>query len=88
MSSPEESARQRLEFLDAFAAAIERREEVFDAIADSEYSEGAQARLVSLLGISAEAAIGVLDLQARRFTRQGYQHIADERAELRRFLGR
>ena len=87
MHPPDDVARQRLEILDAFSAAIERRTEVFDGIADSSSLEDARRRVADLLGISDVGAVAVLDLQARRFTRQDQQRIAEERAELRRSLG-
>lgn len=79
----EDARRQRLELLDAFVLAIERRTEVLDLIADSESAEAAREGLCALLGVSDLAATAVLDLQARRFARLEAQRIRDERDELR-----
>jgi DNA gyrase/topoisomerase IV subunit A len=84
----EASARHRLEFLDAMLAAIERRTEVVDLIAESETADEARASLRALLGISELAATAIIDLQLRRFAKLERSRILDERDEIQRILSR
>jgi DNA gyrase subunit A len=82
------NARDRLEFLDAILAAIERRAEVIDLIAESESAGEARASLRALLGISELAATAIIDLQLRRFAKLERSRILAERDEIRRTLSR
>jgi DNA gyrase subunit A len=84
----EASALHRLEFLDAMLAAIERRAEVMDLIAESESADEARASLRALLGISELAATAIIDLQLRRFAKLERSRILDERDEIQRTLSR
>ncbi len=80
-------ATQRLEVLDAIVAAIERRDEVHEAIASSPSADQARARLVALLGVSDVGAVAVLDLQWRRLAELERTRIITERDDIRRRLG-
>lgn len=79
-------ALERLEYLDAFAAAIDRRTEVFEAIAASPSADDARTTIADLLGISDSGAVAVLDLQWRRLAELERGRIFQERDDLRRTL--
>lgn len=79
----QDARRQRLEILDAFVLALERRTDVFEVIAASESAEVAHRRLMELLNVSEIAAIAVLDLQARRFAKLEASRIRRERDDMR-----
>jgi DNA gyrase/topoisomerase IV subunit A len=76
------AALQRLEILDAIAAAVERRVEVLDLIASSSSADAARSRVVDLLDVSEAGATAVLDLQWRRLAEQERSRIAEERAAI------
>lgn len=68
---------------EALVNAIDRREEVFQMIEDSEDVDEAIRRVGQLLGVGELGSRAVLDLQARRFTRDQRQAIASYAEELR-----
>jgi DNA gyrase/topoisomerase IV subunit A len=74
---------RQLELLDAMLAALDRRDEVSDVVSASEDSEHAVARLCELLGVSPLAAVEILTMQWRRFTRAVRQEIQSRIDELR-----
>jgi DNA gyrase/topoisomerase IV subunit A len=73
---------RKLELLDALLAALDRREEVSDVVSASEDSDRAVERLRELLGVSPLAAVEILNMQWRRFTRDGRQELLDRINEL------
>ena len=82
-----DAARQRLEFLDAITAALERRVEVMELIASSPSADEARERVAALLGVSEVGATAVLDLQWRRFAQLERSRIAEDRDQMRREIG-
>lgn len=74
--------RHRLELLDAAVAAMDRRDEVLQAIADAEDADEALSRVRELLGISEGAAHGVLNLQWRRLTRLDRARMQQDRDDV------
>jgi DNA gyrase subunit A len=75
--------RKRLEILEAFLAAIDRRYEVSDVVASSETVEEARTGLRELLGVSQMAATEVLNMQWRRMARAERQEIQERINALR-----
>jgi DNA gyrase/topoisomerase IV subunit A len=73
----------RLELLDALLVALDRRHEVSDVVWASEDSDRAVQRLQKRLGVSAVAAVEILNMPWRRFTRDDRQHLQDAISELR-----
>ena len=63
--------------------AMDRRDEVFQVIDDSEDVDEAIRRVGQLLDVGAPGSRAVLDLQVRRFTRDQRQAIASHVEELR-----
>jgi DNA gyrase/topoisomerase IV subunit A len=72
-----------LELLEALVAALDRRNEVSDVVSASEDSDHAVERLRELLGVSAVAAVEILNIQWRRFTRAEKQGLQDRISQLR-----
>lgn len=68
--------------LDALVQAMDRRDEVFQMIEDSEDGDEAIRRVGQLLG-GRVGSRAVLDLQARRFTRDQRHALASHAEELR-----
>ena len=68
--------------LDAPVQAMDRRDDVFQMIEDSEDSDVAIRRVGQLLGVGELGSRAVLDLQARRFTRDQRQALASRAEEL------
>jgi DNA gyrase/topoisomerase IV subunit A len=83
MDEDERQAREELAVLDALVRAMDRRDEVFQMIEDSEDGDEARRRVGRLLGVGELGSRAVLDLQARRFTRDQRQAIASRAEELR-----
>jgi DNA gyrase/topoisomerase IV subunit A len=83
MGGDERETRQELMILDALVKAMDRRDEVFQMIEDSEDRDEAMRRVGQLLGVGELGSRAVLDLQARRFTRDQRQAIASRAEELR-----
>ena len=69
--------------LDALVRAMDRRDEVFQMIEDSEDADEAMRRVGQLLGVDELGSRVVLDLQSRRLTRDQRQALASEAEELR-----
>lgn len=69
--------------VEALVQAMDRREEVFHVIEDSENMEEASRRVGQLLGVGELRSRAVLDMQARRFTRDQRQAMASYVEELR-----
>ena len=80
MDEDERQMRQELMILDALVQAMDRRDEVFQMIEDSEDRDEAIHRVGQLGELGSRA---VLDLQARRFTRDQRQAVASRAEELR-----
>ena len=83
MDEDERQTRQELMILDALVQAMDRRDEVFQMIEDSGDSDEAMRRVGQLLGVGELGSRAVLDLQARRFTRDQRQALASRAEELR-----
>ncbi|MFJ5696584.1 DNA gyrase subunit A [Arthrobacter sp. NPDC093139] len=83
MDEDERQTRQELMILYALVQAMDRRNEVFQTIEDSEGRDEAIRRLGQLLGVGELGSRAVLDLQARRFTRDQRQALASRAEELR-----
>ena len=83
MDEDERQIRQELMIVDALVQAMDRRDEVFQMIEDSEDRDEAMRRVGQLLGVGELGSRAVLDLQARRFTRDQRQAIASRAEELR-----
>ncbi|MDP9999046.1 DNA gyrase subunit A [Pseudarthrobacter sulfonivorans] len=83
MDQDEEQTKQELMILEALVQAMDRRDEVFQVIEDSEDVDEAIRRVGQLLGVGALGSRAVLDLQARRFTRDQRQRSASRAEELR-----
>lgn len=79
---------QELMILEALVQAIDRREEIFDVIEASEDVDEAIHRVSQLLGVGDNCSRAVLDMQARRFTRDQRQILASHVEELRSKLPR
>ncbi|MDP9999048.1 DNA gyrase subunit A [Pseudarthrobacter sulfonivorans] len=82
----DERHREELMILEALMQAMDRRDEVFQVIEDSEDVDEAIRRVGQLLGVGALGSRAVLDLQARRFTRDQRQRSASRAEELRSML--
>jgi len=83
MDEDERRIRDQLTVVDALVRAIDRRDEVFQVIEDSEDADEALRRVGRLLGVDKFGSRVVLDLQLRRLTRDQRQAIASEAEELR-----
>ena len=80
-------AEEELRVLGLLAAAMERRDEVFEIVGSSEDADEAQARIRVAFGVQdAHISQVVLDSQLSRWTRIGRQRIADRVEELGRLL--
>ena len=83
MDEDERHARDELMILEALEQAMDRRDEVFQVIDDSEDADEAILRVGQLLGVGAHGSRAVLDMQARRFTQDQRQAIVSRAEELR-----
>lgn len=83
MNEDDQHRREELTVLDALLRAMDRRDEVFQLIEDSETEDEARHGLGQLLGVSELGSRAVLDLQVRRLTRDQRQRLASRAAELR-----
>jgi DNA gyrase/topoisomerase IV subunit A len=83
MDEDERQTRQQLMIVEALVQAMDRRDEVFQVIEDSEDRDQAIRRVGQLLGVGELGSRAVLDLQVRRFTRDQRQAIASHAEELR-----
>ncbi|MFC9770594.1 MULTISPECIES: DNA gyrase subunit A [unclassified Pseudarthrobacter] len=82
----DERHREELMILEALVQAMDRRDDVFQVIEDSEDVDEAIRRVGQLLGVGTVASRAVLDLQARRFTRGQRQASVSRAEELRSML--
>ncbi|GAP56270.1 hypothetical protein AHiyo6_28350 [Arthrobacter sp. Hiyo6] len=69
--------------LEALERAMDRRDEVFQEIDDSEDADEARRRVGQLLGVGELGSRVVLDMQVRRFTRDQRQNLVSRASELR-----
>jgi DNA gyrase/topoisomerase IV subunit A len=83
MNEDERRIRDHLMIVDALVRAVDRRDEVFQMIEDSEDEDEARRRVGQLLGVGELGSRAVLDMQVRRFTRDHRQRLASEAKELR-----
>ncbi|MFF2318262.1 DNA gyrase subunit A [Arthrobacter sp. NPDC058097] len=83
MDEDERRMRDHLMIVDALVRAVDRRDEVFQIIEDSEDVDEARRRVGQLLGLGELGSRAVLDMQVRRFTRDQRQRLAFEAEELR-----
>ena len=83
MDENERHTRDELMILDALLRAMDRRDEVFQMIEDSENVDEARRGVGQLLGVDELGSRAVLDLQVRRLTRDQRQMLASRAAELR-----
>jgi len=83
MDEDERQTRDELMILEALVRAMDRRDEVFQVIEDSEDMDEAIRRVGQLLGVGALGSRVVLDMQVRRFTRDQRQAIVSRAEELR-----
>ncbi|MET3934131.1 DNA gyrase subunit A [Arthrobacter sp. OAP107] len=83
MDEDERQTREQLMIHEALVQAMDRRDEVFQEIEDSEDVDEARRRVGQLLGVGELGSRFVLDMQARRFTRDQRQAMASYAEELR-----
>lgn len=86
MDEDERHARDELAVLEASVRAMDRRDEVFHVIDDSENVDEAIRRVGQLLDVGAVGSRAVLELQVRRFTRDQRRVITSRAGELRSML--
>lgn len=75
-----------LRLLDSLVKAVDRREDVFQVVDDSEDQDEAIRRLVELLELDEVSCQAILDMQLRRFTREQRRAIAAQAEEIRSSL--
>lgn len=83
MDEEERETRQQLMIVTALLQAMDRREEVFQIIEQSEDGDEALRRVSQLLGVGELGSRFVLDLQAKSFTRERRRTFASYAEELR-----
>lgn len=86
MDERERKIKEELTILDALVQATVRRDEVFEVIEDSEDVDEAISRVGQLLNVGEVPSRAVLDVQARRFTRDQRKRIVSRVNELRSML--
>ena len=86
MDEDERHARDELATLESLLQAMDRRDEVFRVVDDSETVDEAIRRVGQLLGIGAVSSRAVIDLQVRRFTGGQRRAMASRAGELRSML--
>jgi DNA gyrase/topoisomerase IV subunit A len=84
----ERRARLRLSILDAYLLATERRADVMNAVAEARGPHEARRSVAHQLGISEDAASGVLDLRLQRFSQTEVAAIRAEAEDIRSTLDR
>lgn len=72
-----------LTILEALILGIDRRDEVFDAVENSENDQQASLAVCKLLGIDSVQARAILDMQVRRFTHAQRQKLEEHVAQLK-----
>lgn len=75
--------RERLEILDAFILATERRDELIRIVGGAVDADAARAALMAAWDLNEVQATAALDLQIRRFANHERGRIAAERDDLR-----
>ena len=80
--------RLRLSILEASVLAVERREEVIEAVAEAADPKEARRSVAQLLGITEDDASGVLDLRVRHFSQGEVAQHRNEAEVLRDLLER
>ena len=80
-------AMSRLEILDAFVAALDRRQDVIAIVPDAPNLDDARRGLRAAFGWSDNQAHAVLDLQLLRFNAEMRDRVSQERAFLRAEVG-
>ena len=83
MDEEERQARQELMILDAVFQAMDRRDEVFRVVEDSEDEDEARRRVGQLLGVGELGVRFVLDLQVKGLTRGRRRRLGSRASELR-----
>lgn len=78
-----ENTLEALKILEAMVQAIDRREEVFTAIAAAQTQDEARDAVAKILGVGEIRAIAVLNMQARRWTQGERRKIVDHIEEIR-----
>jgi DNA gyrase/topoisomerase IV subunit A len=86
MDEDERHTRDELAIVEALVRAMDRRDEVFHVIDDSENVDEAIRRVGQLLDVGAVSSRALIDLQVRRFTRDQRRAIASRAGELRSML--
>ena len=86
MDEDERHARDELATLEVLLQAMDRRDEVFRVVDDSETVDEAIRRVGQLLGIGVVGSRAVIDLQVRRFTGSQRRAMASRAGELRAVL--
>jgi len=86
MDEDERHARDELATLEVLLQAMDRRDEVFRVVDDSETVDEAIRRVGQLLGIGVVGSRAVIDLQVRRFTGGQRRAMASRAGELRAVL--
>lgn len=81
-TDPLTAVRQRREIISAVATALEHREQVFHALADSADTDAARTELMNLLDVTATGADAILAIQLRRLSRHERARILRERDDL------
>ena len=84
--SEQELARRRLNLLDAYLGAADRRAEVLEAVARASDREEAERAVAEVLDVGEVEAQGIVDLRLARFTKAELDGIRAERESLRRRL--
>lgn len=75
-------ARARLQVLDALVEALDRRDDFFRVVAAAADADGAVDALMTEFDVDRIGATAMLELQARRFTKDERARIAQERESL------
>ncbi len=83
MNEDERQIRQQLMLHEALVQAMDRRDQVFQEIEDSQDMDEAIRRVGQLLGLDEHGSRAVMDMQAKTFTRDRRQAIASYAEELR-----
>lgn len=77
---------ETLQILQAIIEAIDRRDEIFQAVEAAESEAEAQEAIGKVLGVGSVRSHFVLNMQARQWTRSGRARIAEDIEQLTREL--
>jgi DNA gyrase subunit A len=80
--------RERLEIVEAFLVAFERRRELLRVVETASGADTAVPVIMDRFGLNQVQAHAVLDLQVRRFAEADRWRVSDEADQLRRQLDR